>query len=139
MPWLVRCYYKHHLPGQHSPCFDRCNWPLLYGLNLSDNDLDDAAMPQLYQGQWPVLQGLSLQHSKITALGIEFLTHGNWPFFNTLVLDMTALSSDTFAVLSLIADLMPEPARVGELEYVAGNRQEIGAAAGQAVLLPDNN
>lgn len=82
------------------------------------------------------LARLSLKHNKITALGIEFLTHGSWPLFHTLVLDMTALSSDTLAVLSLKAGLMPESTRVGELEYVAENRQQIGAAAGQAVRLP---
>ena len=56
---------------------------------------------------------MTLQHNKISALGIEFLTHSNWTFLATLDLDRTAVSAETWAVLSLDPDAMPKTSSLG--------------------------
>ena len=93
-------------------------------------------MFHLSRGDWPLLQWLNLQHNKISALGIDFLTHSNWTFLTILDLDRTAVSAETWTVLSLNSDAMPEAASLGVLEDVRAERQVTQAAAGQAVLWP---
>lgn len=112
------------------------NWPLLYCLSLTDNYLNDAAMFHLSQGNWPRLQSLSLQHNKITAMGIEFMIHSSWPFLETLDFDRTAVSAETWAVLSLKPDSLPETASLGVLTHIRAERQVTQAVVGQAVLWP---
>ena len=88
------------------------NWPLLSYLTLHDNYLDDAAMFHLSHGHWPHLHALRLEQNKISATGIQLLVQAEWHWLCRLSFDIRAVSSETWKVLQLDPDCMPDLANL---------------------------
>lgn len=61
-------------------------WLKLMMLSLNDNNLNDAAIEILAEGQWPQLQFLSVQRNCVTFHGLQHLPAAHWPCTKTLVI-----------------------------------------------------